>query len=126
MGKTSATVDSAKANKELAEIAYKQSVQQAFKEVYDALNTRHSLKQRLNLQEAYVANMEKIYVLSEKQYKEGYGDYLSLLDAKRNYLNAQLVMVQLKQSLLSSGVSLFKALGGGWNSQTFESQFSSL
>ena len=126
MGKTSATVDSAKASKELAEIAYKQSVQQAFKEVYDALNTRHSLKQRLNLQEAYVANMEKIYVLSEKQYKEGYGDYLSLLDAKRNYLNAQLVMVQLKQSLLSSGVSLFKALGGGWNSQTFESQFSSL
>ena len=120
MGKTKAGVQSAEASKELAEISYKQSVQQAFQEVYDALNTRHALKQRLAHQEAYVANMEKIYLLSEKQYKEGYGDYLTLLDAKRNYLNARLTLTQLKQSLLSSGVSLFKALGGGWNTNAFQ------
>ena len=120
MGKTSSNVESAKANKELAEIAYAKTVQQAFQEAYDALNKRHVLSQKLEHQLSYEKNIEQVYVLAKKQYESGYGDYLTLLDAKRNLLSAKLATSQTKQALLSSGVSLYKSLGGGWDKAVFE------
>lgn len=120
MGKTSSNVESAKANKELAEITYAKTVQQAFQEAYDALNKRHTLTQKLEHQLAYEKNIEQVYLLAQKQYESGYGDYLTLLDAKRNLLSAKLATSQTKQALLSSGVSLFKSLGGGWDKEVFE------
>lgn len=126
MGKTSATVESAKAAKELAEINYAKTVQQAFQDVYDALNKRHMLRQKLEHQKAYVDSMSQVFVLAKRQYEQGYGDYLTLLDAKRNYLAAQLDLVQIKQSLLSSGISLYKALGGGWDKENFYKETSLL
>jgi len=120
MGKTSSNVESAKANKELAEITYAKTVQQAFQEAYDALNKRHILTQKLEHQFAYEKNIEQVYTLAKKQYESGYGDYLTLLDAKRNLLSAKLATSQTKQALLSSGVSLFKSLGGGWDKEVFE------
>jgi len=58
--------------------------------------------------------------LAQKQYESGYGDYLTLLDAKRNLLTAKLASSQTKQALLSSGVSLYKSLGGGWDKVVFD------
>jgi len=126
MGKTSANVESAKANKELAEINYAKTVQQAFQDTYDALNSRHTLTQRLEHQKAYLDSVSQVYVLTKRQYEQGYSDYLSLLDAKRNYLSAQLSLVQTKQSLISSGISLYKALGGGFDKQAFDKETSEL
>ncbi len=126
MGKTSANVDSAKANKEIAEITYAKTVQQAFQDVYDALNKRHTLTQKLEHQRAYEKNIEQVYLLAQKQYESGYGDYLTLLDAKRNLLSAKLATSQTKQALLSSGVSLYKSLGGGWDKEAFEKHADSL
>ncbi len=120
MGKTSSNVQSAKANKELAEIVYAKTVQQAFQEAYDALNKRHTLTQKLEHQLSYENNIEQVYLLAKKQYESGYGDYLTLLDAKRNLLSAKLITSQTKQALLSSGVSLYKSLGGGWDKEVFE------
>ncbi|WP_333803948.1 efflux transporter outer membrane subunit [Sulfurospirillum sp.] len=120
MGKTSSNVESAKANKELAEITYAKTVQQAFQEAYDALNKRHTLTQKFEHQLAYEKNIEQVYLLAKKQYESGYGDYLTLLDAKRNLLSAKLASSQTKQALLSSGVSLYKSLGGGWDKVVFE------
>lgn len=126
MGKTSANVESAKATKEIAEINYARTVQQAFQDAYDALNKRRILTQKLEHQKAYVDSMSQVYVLAKRQYEQGYGDYLTLLDAKRTYLAAQLDLVQLKQSLLSSGISLYKALGGGWDKESFNQETSKL
>ncbi|QIR77096.1 efflux transporter outer membrane subunit [Sulfurospirillum diekertiae] len=120
MGKTSSNVESAKANKELAEIAYAKTVQQAFQDAYDALNKRHTLTQKLEHQLSYEKNIEQVYLLAKKQYENGYGDYLTLLDAKRNLLSAKLATSQTKQALLSSGVSLYKSLGGGWDKEVFD------
>ncbi|NCB55575.1 MAG: RND transporter, partial [Epsilonproteobacteria bacterium] len=77
-------------------------------------------------QKAYLDSVSQVYVLTKRQYEQGYSDYLSLLDAKRNYLAAQLSLVQTKQSLISSGISLYKALGGGFDKQAFEKETSEL
>lgn len=116
-GKISANVDSAKANKELAEINYKKTVQQAFQEVYDILNKRKTILQDIEYEKKYSANMEEIFRITQNQYKQGYIDYLTLLNSKANYLSSQTNLIQLNQSLLSSTVSLYKALGGGWDKE---------
>jgi len=64
----------------------------------------------------YEKNIKQVYILAQKQYESGYGDYLTLLDAKRNKLASS----QTKQALLSSGVSLYKSLSGGCDKVVFD------
>jgi multidrug efflux system outer membrane protein len=116
-GKISANVDSAKNNKELAEINYKKTVQQAFQEVYDILNKRDIILQDIEHQKAHYTNMSEIFRITQNQYQQGYIDYIALQNAKLNYLSSQTNLIRLNQSLLSSTVSLYKALGGGWNKE---------
>lgn len=113
-GRTKAGVQSAEALKEMAVINYAQSVQKAFAEVYDALNRRHILVQKLEHNKEHEKNFEEVLKLVQTQYEGGYNEYLNVLDAKRHLLTAQLATVQTKQALLSTNVSLYKALGGGW------------
>jgi len=42
-------------------------------------------------------------------------DYLVVIDAQRNYLNAKLNLIQLQTDLLNAYVNLYKALGGGYS-----------
>ncbi len=126
MGKTSSNVQSAQANKQIAEIAYAKTVQAAFQEAYDALNSRQTLAQQYDYQKTHTERLSQVYVLSKRQYEAGYGDYLSLLEAKRNYLSAQLSLVSVKHALLSSSISLYKALGGGWDKEAFDKEVESL
>ena len=116
-GKISANVDNAKANMELAEINYKKTVQQAFQEVYDILNKRDVILKDMEHQKIYTKNMEEIYKITLNQYKQGFIDFIVLQSAKRNYLSSQTNLIKLNQSLISSTVSLYKALGGGWSEE---------
>ncbi|WP_419768232.1 efflux transporter outer membrane subunit [Arcobacter sp.] len=118
-GKVNANVRTAKTNKELAILAYRQTVQLAFQEVYDALNIRHSLSERLVQQISYEKNLEEIYKISQKQYENGYSDYINLKDAEYDFLIAQIDTITTKQALLSSGLTVYKSLGGGWNKNSF-------
>ncbi len=56
--------------------------------------------------------------LAEDQYKEGLADYLQVLDAQQSYLQAQQSQAQAVASLSGDLVTLYQALGGGWQ-QTF-------
>lgn len=116
-GKISANVDNAKANMELAEINYKKTVQQAFQEVYDILNKRDAILKNMEHQKTYTKNIEEIYRITQNQYNQGYVDFIALQSAKRNYLSSQTNLIKLNQSLISSTVSLCKALGGGWSKE---------
>ena len=116
-GKISANVDNAKANMELAEINYKKTVQQAFQEVYDILNKRDAILKNMEHQKTYTKNIEEIYRITQNQYNQGYVDFIALQSAKRNYLSSQTNLIKLNQSLISSTVSLYKALGGGWSEE---------
>ena len=118
-GRVNANVRTAKTNKELAILAYRQTIQLAFQEVYDALNIRHSLSERLVQQISYEKNLEEIYKISQKQYENGYSDYINLKDAEYDFLIAQIDTITTKQALLSSGLTVYKSLGGGWNKNSF-------
>ena len=57
---------------------------------------------------------KKTLALAEVRYESGYSPFIEVLDAQRNFNDAQLAYIGQRQSRLSAAVSLFKALGGGW------------
>ncbi len=52
--------------------------------------------------------------LAEEQYKQGLVDYLTVLTAQENYLNAEQTQAQALEHLGTNLVTLYQALGGGW------------
>ncbi|MDR0407536.1 MAG: efflux transporter outer membrane subunit [Campylobacteraceae bacterium] len=114
-GKTSNNVEIAKISKDIAAINYEKTVLNAFSEVYNAMTSRILLEENLKNAQDYEKAIKRTLELVNYQYEAGYVDYLSVLDAQRSLLNAQLSTIQTRQALLSSGVALFKSLGGGWD-----------
>jgi multidrug efflux system outer membrane protein len=114
-GRTSSNVEVAKISKDIAVLNYEKTVLNAFSEVYNAMTSRILLEENLENAQNYEKAIKRTLELVNYQYEAGYLDYLSVLDAQRSLLSAQLSTIQTHQALLSSGVVLFKSLGGGWN-----------
>ena len=53
----------------------------------------------------------------EDRYEAGMVDFLEVLDAQRTLLEAQDVLAQSDSTISLDLVSLYKALGGGWETQ---------
>ncbi|MBI3546576.1 MAG: efflux transporter outer membrane subunit [Gammaproteobacteria bacterium] len=114
-GRISAQVDQARAQQKQAIASYQRSLQNAFKDVNDALVTvRQTTAGEVEL-EARQRAAEKALALSEIRYKAGYSAYLEVLDAQRTLNEASLALVRNRQARLSATVDLFKAIGGGWS-----------
>ncbi len=117
MGRNQANLDVAKAQQEMALTSYEQTIQNAFKEVSDALADREGYKQQLAaLNDLYQSN-ELSFTLSEARFQKGADSYLQVLDAQRNWYSAGQQLILGKQTYLASQINLYKALGGGWNTE---------
>jgi multidrug efflux system outer membrane protein len=116
-GANQATLDSARAGREIAVAQYEKSIQTAFREVADALAGRATFDDQLRALVAQ-SNAEEIrFKLSDMRYRNGIASGLDLLDAQRSLYTSQLATAQTRQSLLQNQVTLFKTLGGGWATQ---------
>jgi multidrug efflux system outer membrane protein len=49
-------------------------------------------------------------------------DYLEVLDSERTLFDAELRHSQAHRSVLSAFVSVYKALGGGWDERVLQEQ----
>ncbi len=99
---------------EQALIAYQQTVLTALREVEDALVTAAKEEEhRKTMVEAVAAN-EKAVELATKLYTEGQTDFLNVLQAQRSFYAAQDDLVQSRGTSSIAIISLYKALGGGW------------
>jgi len=101
-----------------AAIGYAKTVLTAYYQVDNALiayNQEHATLQQLTIdtQQSQIA-----LGLAEDQYKQGLADYLSVLQAQSSLLNAQQSQAQAVATLSNDLVSLYQALGGGWE-QTY-------
>ena len=115
-GRLDAKVDQASAKQKQALASYEAAVQNAFREVNDALvNLRQHTEREAALDRGQIAAKRALEV-SENRYKSGYSAYLDVLDAQRAYNDTALAFIQSRQARLVATVDLFKALGGGWRS----------
>jgi multidrug efflux system outer membrane protein len=113
-GRLKSNVKFAKAEQELAVVQYQQSVQNAFREVSDALIQYRKVKEIRTQQELLVTTLQDRSRLAYLRYQGGVETLLSALDADRDLFNAELSLAQTKRNELLSLVQLYKALGGGW------------
>ena len=119
-GKLNARVDQASAKQKQVLASYEGVIQNAFREVNDALvSLRLQTEREAALDKAQLA-AQKALQISENRYQSGYSAYLEVLDAQRVYNDAALTFIQSRQARLVATVSLFKALGGGWQGSTVQ------
>ena len=104
----------AQARTDEATLVYQQTVQQAFRDVSDALvGYRKSQEFRIQ-QEQLTHSAEEATKLSNMRYKGGATSYLEVLDSDTRYFSAQLNLAQADLNELRAFVGLYSALGGGW------------
>ena len=95
-------------------IGYESAVLAALEEVENAL-TAYGQEQlrRERLAKAEEA-AERAVLLARDQYKAGLVDFSNVLDAERSLLSFQDQLAQSEGAVTSNLVTLYKALGGGW------------
>jgi len=104
----------AKAQQELALAQYQQTIQNAFREVSDALVQYQKVNEIRTHQEMLVTTLRDRSRLAHQRYEGGVDTLLNALDADRELFNSELDLAQTKRDELLSLVQLYKALGGGW------------
>jgi multidrug efflux system outer membrane protein len=113
-GKNKRRVEMAQADANAAFINYEKTVQQAFREVEDALVKISTYKEELTAMESQTKTAIESESLSYIRYEEGSTTYLEVLEQQRQSFSAQLELSTTKLNLLNSYIFLYKALGGGW------------
>ncbi len=93
---------------------YQKTVLEALEESENAIASYRYESERLqHLEEAY-QTYKKSFVFSEQLYQNGINDFLTVTTAAKGLLSAEDARIQSEVSLLLHYVSLYKALGGGW------------
>ncbi len=102
------------AEQEQALLNFRQSLLTAGREVSDALSNFKAAEESIEVREnEYEAN-ELATSYSEELLNNGLVNYLEVLTARENTLNAQLELVNARFNRLNAIVDLYQALGGGW------------
>lgn len=102
------------ANQENALINYKSKILNASKEVSDALYTYDAAAKKAEYKQKEYQLYNEAIINSEELLNYGMANYLEVITARDNGLNAELNVVDAKLSSLSSMVELYRAVGGGW------------
>ena len=113
-GRLKSDVKFARSQQELALVTYQQTIQNAFREVSDALIQYRKVKEIRIQQELLVSTLQDRSQLAHLRYEGGVDTLLNALDADREMFEAELNLTQTKRDELVSVVQLYKALGGGW------------
>ncbi len=112
-GRNQANLKVAEVDRMIFLARYERLIQNAFREVADALALRGTIDDQLTAQQSLTDATAESYRLSQARYEKGVDSYLSVLDAQRFLYGAQQNLITLRLSRLISQVTLYKVLGGG-------------
>ena len=93
---------------------YQNTVLNAAREVEDAMQTLDQAIKEAELLKQGVETSRRSTNLSMLQYKEGLADYQRVLDSTRSLTQKQDQYAQTKGNIATDIVTLYKAVGGGW------------
>jgi multidrug efflux system outer membrane protein len=108
----------ARTNRDIALAQYEKAIQSSFRDVADALALTPTLERQRQAQESLVEASKRSYDLSQQRYKSGSDSYLAVLDAQRSYYGAQQGLIATRLAQQNNRVTLYKALGGGWQERS--------
>lgn len=102
------------AQKEIAYLNFKKKVLTAGREVSDALKIYQSQDGFINLKKKEMEAYKNSVQYSQELVNYGMANYLEVINASVNQLNAELNISTAEYSKLDAGIELYRALGGGW------------
>jgi NodT family efflux transporter outer membrane factor (OMF) lipoprotein len=114
-GQVSANIDVQKSLQQQAVLTYKQTVLTALNDVESALvayDNEH--KRHKALVDAVTANLKAVE-LSTELYSEGQTDFLNVLVSQGSLNSSEDAFVQSTRNLSTDLIAIYKALGGGWD-----------
>lgn len=101
-------------NKEKAYLNFRKTILNAGQEVSNALKTYSSQDEFIVLKNKELEAYQNSVDFSQELVNYGMANYLEVLNADVNRLNAELNIANAKYTKLAAGVELYRALGGGW------------
>ena len=104
----------AEARTQEATLVYQRTVQQAFRDVSDALVSYRKSREVRTEQQQLTSAAEDATRLSNMRYRGGAASYLEVLDSETRFFTAQLNLAQAQLRELQSLVQIYRSLGGGW------------
>ena len=114
-GRLDAQYGTATAQRDQAAYAYRGAVLSALGDVENALVGVERLDVQLQTAERRRAVLAQTYGYAKDRYDAGYASYLEQIDAQRNLFQAEIEVINLRQSQLDNLIALYRALGGGWS-----------
>jgi multidrug efflux system outer membrane protein len=85
--------------------------------VADALIAREQDADLQEAEEAQVDAQRRANTIALARYRVGYASYFNVIDADRDLFTAELTLSAARLNTLLSVVQLYRALGGGWQSE---------
>jgi outer membrane protein, multidrug efflux system len=113
-GRIKSSVKLAEAQQQIALVQYERVIQNAFREVSDALVQYRQTRLIRTQRELLEAALRDRSRLAYMRYRGGVGTLLNALDADRDLFEAELGLAQTRRDELLALVQLYRALGGGW------------
>jgi NodT family efflux transporter outer membrane factor (OMF) lipoprotein len=94
---------------------YRRAIVNGFADVERALIAIQKTSERVRLQQAVVASTRRAFELSETRLQEGTVDLVTVLNTQTALFQAQDLLAQNQLDRLNAILTLFQALGGGWD-----------
>jgi NodT family efflux transporter outer membrane factor (OMF) lipoprotein len=113
-GQLRSTLRLREAQQQEAAITFQKTVLQAWHDVDNALTAYQTEQLRRDQLVGAVTDNQHAVVLAQSRYQQGVADFLSVLDAERSLLATQLQLADSTTTVSANLVALYKALGGGW------------
>ncbi|TMH91018.1 MAG: efflux transporter outer membrane subunit [Betaproteobacteria bacterium] len=114
-GRIDAQVQAAGARERQALAQYQLAIQNAFRDVRDALVAQAKARERLEAESERVTALRTTLRFARLRYQNGMTGQLEVLDAERNLLAAEQNRIDALRSQRAAIADLFKALGGVWS-----------
>jgi NodT family efflux transporter outer membrane factor (OMF) lipoprotein len=98
-------------------INYREVAIQAAREAEDAMSALNGTLAQTELVVKTVLSARRSNELSMLRYREGFSDYQRVLDSQKSLFGQQQRLIDLRGASVLNLVSLYKSLGGGWESR---------
>ena len=113
-GVNKARLQTAQAQHEQAAYRFRQSLLDAGVEVNNALTMWQTAQKRVELGKKQIVNLQAAVWNTQLLMKHGNADYLEVLTAQKNLLQAELTEASDRFDEIKSVINLYQALGGGY------------
>ena len=114
-GRNMANLKVSEADRDIALAQYEKAIQNAFREVSDAMVLRDNIGEQKSAQLSLNEAASESYRLADARYRAGINNYLTVLDSQRSMYAAKQGLISVDLARLANLATLYKVLGGGAN-----------